>query len=323
MREADFFPWIRALCASSLWLMQCALVAQVSWSVDTTQIQWGEPLTLTAEWLLTVDELSSGEADSSAWPVWRDTTNSGFEILDESPIDTLAAPLNSQADILLRKTWQLTSWDSGFVVMAPEKFGRFETRPLLVRVITPDLPEDALPMPAADIREVKRSLWEALLQSWPWILIVVAAIGLFWFVRWLRQRWLNRTNSPEGLTQTETPEEDPHVRALRVLQRLKTEKGWTHGRAKEVQAEASLAIRYFLEGQYGIPAAERTTQDIQALLLASAIPKPWQARLVNALEQADSVKFAKVELPELSHVALLDAYIEFVSESQPLKDEEA
>ena len=103
--------------------------SQVSWSVDTTQIQWGEPVQLTAEWLLTMTDLQSGVADADAWPAWTDTTNAGLEILATSQVDTLAAPLGSEADVLLTKTWTLTSWDSGFVVLTPERFGLTKPAP--------------------------------------------------------------------------------------------------------------------------------------------------------------------------------------------------
>ena len=51
------------------WAVHVALVAQVSWSVDTTQIQWGEPITLTAEWALTLEALQEGVANEEPGPI--------------------------------------------------------------------------------------------------------------------------------------------------------------------------------------------------------------------------------------------------------------
>ena len=82
--------WRHAWVVALVWAMSTlSALGQVQWSVDTTQIQWGEPLQLTAEWLLSMDELQSGVADASAWPAWTDTTSAGLEVLSSSPIDTL------------------------------------------------------------------------------------------------------------------------------------------------------------------------------------------------------------------------------------------
>ena len=304
--------WRSTMAVLVGWALHLAVIAQVSWSVDTTQIQWGEPLTLTAEWALTLEALQEGLANEEAWPNWTDTTSSGFEVLSSTPLDTLAAGLETGADVILRKSWMLTSWDSGFVVMAPERFGPHETKPLLIRVVTPLLEENAQPKPPADIAAVQWTLWERLLMAGPWLLFVVLALIAALLTRWLLRRWNDRTvqeplgQEPEALLQP------AHVTALQALHRLKAEEGWTQGRAKEVQAEASLVLRTYLEGRYGLPAAERTTQEIAQLLPMSAVPQPWHDRLLTGLTQADVVKFAKGHLPDASHVATLDAYLEFV-----------
>ena len=154
MRGVDMFQvkrWAILACWAAL---SSAVIGQVSWSLDTTQIQWGEPVFLTAEWLLSVEDLTRGVAAPDQWPAWKDTTDGGLEILSSSAVDTLAAPVDTEADVLLRKTWELTSWDSGFVVVPPTQFGNEETTPLLLRVLTPDVAADAQPRPPEDIVEV-------------------------------------------------------------------------------------------------------------------------------------------------------------------------
>ena len=37
---------------------------------------------------------------------------------------------------------------------------------------------------------------------------------------------------------------------------------------------------------------------------------------MSALEQADAVKFAKGQLPDLTHRSLIEAYIEFVNDTR-------
>ena len=311
-----------AMATLAGWALPLAMTAQVSWSVDTTQIQWGEPLTLTAEWTLTLEAFQTGVANEEAWPNWTDTTSAGFEILSSTPVDTLAAGIETGADVLLRKSWTLTSWDSGFVVMPPERFGPHETEPLLIRVVTPSLEENAQPKPPADIAAVQWTLWERLLMAGPWLLVGVLASFAAWLAKWLLRRWNHRKVDDNLEEQPVATVDPPHITALEALKRLKAEKGWTQGRAKEVQAEASLVLRTYLEGRFGLPAAERTTEEIAQLLPMSAIPQPWHDRLLTGLTQADVVKFAKGRLPDATHVATLDAYLEFVLDTQVNDHEE-
>ena len=204
--------------------------------------------------------------------------------------------------------------------MPPASFGPHETSPLLIRVLTPVLAEDAQPMPPADIVAVEWSLWERLQRAWPWLVAGLLLFGLVLLARFLWKRKPQRAPGETPVAPT-VPAEPPHVVALRVLNALKNEEGWNHGRAKEVQALASLTLRQYLEGRFGLPAAERTTSDIAALLPASAVPVAWQTRLVQAFEQADAVKFAKGELPARTHLALLEAYIDFVLDTQTPDDD--
>ena len=316
------FLWVTSVF-SAVWCVPSSALGQVEWALDTTRIQWGEPLTLTAEWKLTMEEFNDGVADSSAWPMWTDTTNGGLEVLSQLPVDTLAAPLGSGADILLRKEWQLTSWDSGFVVLPPEAFGPHETSPLLIQVLTPALAEDAQPQPPAALRSVEWTFWERLLRSKKWIGLVAFLMALSFLLHEALKRWNNREKTEKTVNPTPTgPPLPAHVLALNVLQPLLHDEGWKRGLAIETQSQASLAVRHYLEGQFGMPAAERTTREIESLLPASAVPKAWHERLVQALEQADAVKFAKGHLPDLTHRALLEAYIQFVLETKPREHEE-
>ena len=321
MRAVDS-RWHSALALLAGWAFHLGLTAQVSWSVDTTQIQWGEPLTLTAEWQMTLETLQTGVARVEAWPNWTDTTTSGLEVLSITPVDTLAAGIETGADVILRKSWMLTSWDSGFVVLPPERFGPYETAPLLIRVVTPMLEDNAQPKPAADISVVQWSVWERILMAGPWLLLVVLTLVGIWVARLLLQRWKRRGNEDVLVPEPSTPVEPAHITAMEALQRLKEEEGWTRGRAKEVQAEASLVLRTYLERRFGLPAAERTTDDIAQLLPLSAVPKSWHGRLLEGLNQADVVKFAKGQLSDATHVATLEAYLEFVSDTKADDHEE-
>lgn len=313
MRELDRF----ALGVLTTFFATSSMLGQLELRVDTAKIQWGEPIQLTAEWLLQANELSAGLGAPSQWPNWADSIPNGFEVLDASPLDTIPAPLDASGDVMLRKTWTITSWDSGFVVLAPGQFSSLRSNPILIEVRTPILEDDAQVRPPTNLIEVHWSWWEWVVLHWKWMLGIVAlALGLFGLKHALA---LLRTR-PENKTEVEPlsgPTESPETIALRVLRRILKEEVWNQGRGKEAQAEASLIIRQYLEQRFDVPAAERTTTEIRGLLPFSAIPTAWHARLLAAFEHADSVKFAKGQMPAERHRNLLETYVAFVLDNQP------
>ena len=297
--------------------LPCLGWGQVSLQADTTTLQWGERVQLTANWLLTLEELNAGVADSAAWPAWSDTTAGGLEVLAESDLDTLPSPVGAAGDVVLQKSWLVTSWDSGFVVVPPVAFGPHTTQPFMLEVVTPNLEPEAQPQPAQGIVVFEWTLWEHIARTWPWwagTLLVLALAFVAW--TWRSRRNVTLDEGASHSTDT-TPARPPHEVALEALDRLIASKAWRRGEAKEVQAEASLVIRRYLEGQFDMRAAEKTTDEVVAMLGASRVPSGWHDRLARALAQADTVKFAKGELPDLTHLGTLKAYRAFVIETQP------
>ena len=300
------------MCASSF-----ASRSQVSLQPDTTALRWGERVQLTANWLLTLEELNAGVADSAAWPAWTDTTAGGLEVLAESDFDTLPSPVGTSGDVVLQKAWLVTSWDSGFVVVPPVAFGPHTTQPFMLEVVTPDLEAEAQPKPAQGIVVFEWTLWEQLMRTWPWWgggLLLLALAFAAW--RWGRRK--DRISTEDAAWTMDSPPARPaHEVALEALDRLIANQAWQRGEAKEVQAEASLVLRRYLEGQFDMRAAEKTTDEVVAMLGSSRVPSAWHDRLARALGQADVVKFAKGELPDLTHLSTLEAYREFVLETKP------
>ncbi|MGB1347759.1 MAG: hypothetical protein ACPH1A_02210 [Flavobacteriales bacterium] len=297
--------------------LPCLGWGQVSLQPDTTTLQWGERVQLTANWLLTLEELNAGVADSVAWPAWADTTAGGLEVLAESDLDTLPSPVGAAGDVVLQKSWLVTSWDSGFVVVPPVAFGPHTTQPFMLEIVTPNLEPEAQPQPAQGIVVFEWTLWEQIVRNWPWWAGTLLVLALA-FVAWT---WRSRRNATldEGASHSTdtTPARPPHEVALEALDRLIANKAWQRGEAKEIQAEASLVLRRYLEGRFDMRAAEKTTDEVVAMLGASRVPSGWHDRLARALAQADMVKFAKGELPDLTHLGTLEAYRAFVIETQP------
>jgi hypothetical protein len=187
----------------------------------------------------------------------------------------------------------------------------------MLEVVTPDLEAEAQPKPAQGIVVFEWTLWEQLMRTWPWwgggLLLLALA-----FAAWKWGRRKDRISTEDAAWTMDSPPARPaHEVALEALDRLIANKAWQRGEAKEVQAEASLILRRYLEGRFDMRAAEKTTDEVVAMLGSSRVPSAWHDRLARALGQADVVKFAKGELPDLTHLSTLEAYREFVLETKP------
>lgn len=283
---------------------------QIELTMDKSSLQWGERATLCATW---TTEASALGLDSIWWPAWQDTTAGGLEILEDLPSDTLPAPVDENADIQLQKCWVVTSWDSGFVVVPPLAVGNQVSNALMVDVLTPALSDDASPAPPMDIVAFEQSLWDRVRAAIPWLLALAGLALLGWLVKHFG-RVTTRVSRDEDHS---PPPRPPHEIALGILNRLLAEEAWLKGRAKDVHVEAGLAVRHYLEGRFGMPAAEKTTGEVRAMMKGSEVPTAWQSRLLDIMDTADQVKFAKAELPALTHQSLLKAYISFVETTSP------
>ena len=280
-------------------------------SLDTASLQWGERATLCATWTTAIDRLNPKQP---WWPQWADTTAGGLEILADLPPDTAAAPLDADGDVVMQKCWVVTSWDSGFVVVPPVAWDGLMSNAVMIDVATPMLSEDARPAPPTDIVAFEWTWWERLRTWLPWALLLAALGGLAW---WAKRWWQQRLRENPETTPCETPPLPPHEIALTTLRRILAEEGWNRGKAKDVHVEAGLAVRHYVEGRFGLHAAEKTTREFRDMLPASGVPREWHARLVEAMEAADGVKFAKVQLPAATHKSIVQAFLEFVEHTQP------
>jgi len=147
----------------------------------------------------------------------------------------------------------------------------------------------------------------------PWILgglaiALLIAAGI-WF-------YLKRRNPLKAFIK-EKPKEPAHVIALRELEHIKQEKLWQKGEVKTFHSHLTDVLRDYIEDRYGIPAPEQITSEILQSLQSVELPDDkvlWKIQQV--LEQADLVKFAKMEpLPDENDLALKNAYL-FVNQTK-------
>ena len=287
---------------------------QITLSADTSRIQWGERVEIVADWELTLEAMHALPLDP--WGAWEDSLRTAMDVVSSTPLDTLAAPLGSDADVLLRQSWTATSFDSGFVVLKPILWGNGTSNPVMVEILAPRLDPDAQPEPPADIVGFEPTFWDRAKPWLGWILGCLLTIALGIGLHRILKNWKRNPVAEADLSEP-VEVRPPHEVALAILNRLALEEGWKRGLEKDVHVEASLAVRHYIEGRFAFQAAERTTAEIKELIGTSPIPSSWHGRLVAAFEAGDIVKFAKGTMSELAHRETIQGYIEFVKSTQP------
>ena len=141
----------------------------------------------------------------------------------------------------------------------------------------------------------------------PWILggaamlaLLVGALYFFYFAR---------EDKPAAPPPPPVP---PHERALAALRVLRKR---TDLEDKAYYSSLDRILRDYLEGRYGVPALERTSTEVLALLREEALPP--ELPLDELLAQVDLVKFAKAELPAERRTEALARVEAFVRATTP------
>ena len=138
-----------------------------------------------------------------------------------------------------------------------------------------------------DIRGIKSVL--PLLQSlWPWILtIIILSAGISGFIAY-------RISKNKKLTPSEgKPKLSPEDEALLELSRLYDGDLLRRGKIKEYHLRLSEVLRIYFEKRFQILAIELTTYEISRALKNKAVDPKLREKIIEILEYADLVKFAK------------------------------
>jgi hypothetical protein len=258
--------------------------------LDTAIMRIGEQVTLT----LVVDYRPDERPVTVQWPVVGDTLTRLVEVVRRSTVDTIQpdaeiAPLAFQ--IVQRLI--LTSFDSGYHAIPPFKFlinGRpTETQALLLEVRTVELDSANALRDIRDIIEPPFSLLFWVQENAMWIggiLALAMLAGILWWH--LRKRPRTSPVLPVPVQQVPL-----HERILAELRTVEAERLWQQGMHKAYHSRVTDLLRSYIEERYGVPALERTTDELLQELRVSPLTRDQQTRLANMLRSADMVKFAK------------------------------
>ena len=258
-------------------------------AVDTTKMRIGEQINYTLQI----------KADSTVKVIFPEQALfAPFEILEESPIDTIRA----ETQFLFTKKYALIQFDSGAYWLPPQKvlvdgFAKISDS-LLIQVAT--VPVDTLKQKLFDIKPIVQveQNFDALTQSLIFGLIVVLIlIGLIYSFFFAKKR---REESRKKLP--------PFERAIEELKALESVTPSEQVEYKNYYSRLTDVVRRYLEEEAKITALESTTDEL--LLKLEALKKSGKLELErdtiknlkSVLQTADLVKFA-LSTPEFGTTA--------------------
>jgi len=253
---------------------------------DTTTILIGQQFNLRLE-------LTHSKNQSVPWIEIPDTIGK-LEVVQKSKIDTLA----SDSSVLVRRqTLTITGFDSGFYVITPFRFAfsqpgdtaeyAAETDPLLITVNT--IPVDTTKA-IKDIKGPVEVPW-TLADFLPYIGGVIVAALLVWLIYYLVRKYRKKPVEHVPVV----PSRPAHEIAIEELKKLEEEKLWQQGNFKSYHTRLTDVIRNYIENRWQITALEQTTDEILAGFSKGMLTDELYLKLKYLLENADLVKFAKLQ----------------------------
>ena len=250
-------------------------------------------------------------------PSISDTLSRNLEVIASLSADTTAGEGRRRVE----HNYVITSFEEGMQILpAQEVVYSFHERtdtalsmPLIVRVFEPEVDTTEAIMPIKPPINTPLTFMEVL----PWIGVGVGGLLLVTLVMALVWIYRQRRRDPEIFRVR--PSDPAHVIAFRELDRLKEEKLWERGFVKEFYTRLTEITRTYIERQYGIPAMERTTDEILEAFRRSNTENGLLDEILEELLQlADLVKFAKEDpLPVDNQTNLNNAYL-FVQKTYPM-----
>lgn len=250
--------------------------------IDVRTITVGDRATLT----VTVQH------DTTSRVGWPDTLQSlgSLEVLEVRISDPtrVDGTLESRAQIVLT-AFELGELEIPSVQLSVAnesgESSTVQTEPIGINVVSVGQDE------GGDIRDIKPPL--AIPRNWllvaVWLFAGAALIVVAW---WLYRRFLRGREATEPATSL-APPRPPHEIAFEALDALANSDLLERGDVKQYHIEISEIIRTYLEGRYGIPAMEMTSEDVLWELQRDQLRETVYDRLSEFFVRCDLVKFAK------------------------------
>lgn len=271
--------------------------------------------------MLTIHVEASGEV-AFRMPLLADTLTRNLEVLAPYGTDTTRT---EDGGWVIDHSYIITSFEPGMQMIPAQRViytynsvrDTALSMPLLIQVHDPVVDTTLAIKPIKPPINTPLSFQEVL----PWAVLGVVAWMLGTLIFALIWMYRQKKRDPEIFSMK--PLEPAHIVAFRELDRLKEGKLWESGQVKLFYTRLTEICRVYIERQYGVPALERTTQEILEAFSRSNTEDPILDEILKELlELADLVKFAKEDpLPMENQTNLNNAYL-FVQKTFPMFYEE-
>ena len=284
-----------------LWISVFSLSGQtiIRATIDSTNILIGQQTKIHLE-------IAANKGQQLQIPLIPDTLMTGVEVLEISKIDTIDIGNNRTQ---MKYDYLITSFDSALYLLPPFKViagaDTAFSAELALKVST--LPVDTESEQFYDIKDVRKPPF-VLMDYLPGILLILTIIALAALIGFIIYRLINKKSLVPF--KKEEPYIPPHIRAIRRLDAIKTEKLWQMGKEKEYHSEITETLRTYIEERFGIGAMEMTSGEILAAIRKFSDTDVVYDHLKQILILADFVKFAKYKsLPDENELSMMNAYL--------------
>ena len=271
------------------------------------------------------------------FPVYQDSIVGGLEVLSMGNPDTVITD-NVRT---INMKYLVTSFDSTlyYVPSMPVSDGidTIESNSFGLKVTAPELSDSTLAylekmnsgqtdsidfqeLQLSDIKPIQKApfVWKDLL-SLLWIpaviILLLAILGAIIYIIVRKNR--------KGYFFTPPPVLPAHVRAIKSLDKIKSEKIWQQERIKEFYTELTDVLRIYIHERYGVNSLEMTSGEILDIINTKQEEDSVYENLKQVLYIADLVKFAKHQpFNDENDLSLMNSYffINQTKEDDPLSD---
>ena len=251
------------------------------------------------------------------WPQFDNFLTNDIEIIDRSEVKTIPLDSTNQYKFLQEQTLIITSFEPKRHSIPGLTFGHQDSLyfsnavDFIVNTVEVDTSKGITDI--KPIYEVEYPVTEQISDwtkdNWYWFLILILVAIIVWLVIKFKNRPVEEKPEPKIIIPA-------HIKALEVLNQLKTEQAWESENKKQYYSKLTDAVRLYLEDRYKIQALEKTTREIIADLKYVNISVDDKYFLKEILKQADFVKFAKFKPNNEDGLMALNKSVEFVEKTK-------
>ncbi len=226
---------------------------------------------------------------------------------------------NGSGSNVATNVFRVTFWDPGVYQLVQPKYvfanARDSMRQVLNQppVIFVNIPEgmEEQEVPLMPIKTILKEgkTWE----DYKTLLYALAALFIGVLLFFISRKFKKLEEEVEEVPEVIIP---AHIVALDKLKSLREAALWQKGQIKEYQSRLTYIIREYLENRFEINALESTTNEIKEELSKTDFDREHEKNLVEILQIADLVKFAKANPPEDLNSKFLNNAEDFVEKTK-------